>query len=364
MPAKKIVCLIEDLNSGGAERQLTGLAILLKQSGYNVEVWTYYPGDFYLHDLVDAGVKYRYIASAQNKFRRISVLRKELGKFNPDTVIAYLDTACIIACIIKLLGGKFNLIVSERNTTQKLTIKERLKFFGYRFADTIVCNSFSQGKFIKCNYKNIDHKTLVITNMIDADKFCPYDNMGKCDIDEDGILRVITVARIAHQKNVINYLEALAILKTDGIQAKFDWYGCPESIQYLNEVLSKRHVLGLDNYIEFHVKGTKDIAKEYHKSTHFCLPSAYEGFPNVLCEAMASGLVCSASNVCDNPLILNDSTLLFDPYIPIDIANVLKRSLLFKNQERCIIGQQNRAVIIDMCSSESFKEKYINLIER
>lgn len=362
MSAKKIVCLIEDLNSGGAERQLSGLAVLLKQHGYDVEVWTYYPGDFYLHDLVDAGVKYRYIVRAQNPFNRIPVLKKELNKHRPDTVIAYLDTACIVACIIKLAGGKFNLIVSERNTTQRLTARERIKFYLYRFADTIVCNSFSQGKYIQNNYLNIANKIKVITNMVDFNKFYPNEYTHSNINNESFIPQVITTARIATQKNVINYLEALAILRKDGVKAQFNWFGCPESQQYLDEVLAKQHNLGLDDYIKFHVGGTKNIEEVYRSHTHFCLPSIYEGFPNVLCEAMASGLVCTASNICDNPIILEDPDFMFDPASPYEMAKTIKKSLLLTSSKCNIVSIKNRKIVKDLCSMDLFIQKYINLI--
>ena len=71
MGNKKIICLIEDLCSGGAERQLTGLAVLLKEQGYDVEVWCYYPNNFYLQTLVDGNVPYRYIPKAESKKKRI-----------------------------------------------------------------------------------------------------------------------------------------------------------------------------------------------------------------------------------------------------------------------------------------------------
>ena len=45
---KHILCLLESLGSGGAERQLTGLAVMLKQQGYEVEVWYYVKNEFYL----------------------------------------------------------------------------------------------------------------------------------------------------------------------------------------------------------------------------------------------------------------------------------------------------------------------------
>ena len=45
---KKIVCLIDDLCPGGAQRQLVGLAYLLKESGYDISVMTYHNDSFYM----------------------------------------------------------------------------------------------------------------------------------------------------------------------------------------------------------------------------------------------------------------------------------------------------------------------------
>ena len=63
----KKICLVESLGSGGAERQMMGLAVLLKQEGYDVEVWYYAPNHFYCKNLENEGVKFRYILEAQNK---------------------------------------------------------------------------------------------------------------------------------------------------------------------------------------------------------------------------------------------------------------------------------------------------------
>ena len=43
----KLLLFIDNLGSGGAQRQLIGLAVMLKQYGYEVKVCTYYPHDFY-----------------------------------------------------------------------------------------------------------------------------------------------------------------------------------------------------------------------------------------------------------------------------------------------------------------------------
>ena len=43
----KICCIIASLRLGGAERQLAGLAAMLRRAGHDVEVITYRDGDFY-----------------------------------------------------------------------------------------------------------------------------------------------------------------------------------------------------------------------------------------------------------------------------------------------------------------------------
>ena len=86
---KRILCLIENLGSGGAERQLTGLAVMLKQQGYEVEVWYYVKNEFYLPYLQDNGVEGRYLHKASNPQKRFFVLRKEIKAYNPDTIISY-----------------------------------------------------------------------------------------------------------------------------------------------------------------------------------------------------------------------------------------------------------------------------------
>ena len=62
----KILCLIEALGSGGAERQMVGLASLLKKDGNDVAVMTYYPKDFYKYVLDEAGIEHIYVEKAQS----------------------------------------------------------------------------------------------------------------------------------------------------------------------------------------------------------------------------------------------------------------------------------------------------------
>lgn len=351
----RVLLLIDQLGSGGAERQLTYLATELKKAGCLVRLCRFYEGDvFYADDLESAGIKVETLTAAKSGLRRPFVLADLIRQWKPDAVIAYLEGPAMGACLARVLT-KFNLIVSERNTTKTLDRRQKLKFFLYRFASHIVPNSYSQAQFIKDNFKSLTRKVTVITNTIDINRFRPT---------EEGLATpvVITTARIARQKNIINYLHALDILRKKGVEAKFEWFGMPESEEYLNEVLSTQKRLGLECMITFHPQGSKNIVAEYRKATHFCLPSNFEGFPNVLCEAMACCLVCTASDVCDNPSILTDSRRRFNPTSPQAIADAITASLAVSPKEAHEEGQRNRETIIRLCSPEVFTRKYLELI--
>lgn len=355
---KKVICLIESLGSGGAERQLTYLASQIKERGYNVEVWTYYPNDFYAPILEENGVTWKYVADAQPPHKRVWVLKKELKRANPDVVIAYLDTCTTVLSIIKLLGAKFKLIVSERNTTQKLSVRERLKFFFYRWADAIAPNSYTQTEFIRKRHPNLSSKLHTITNFIDTDKFCPP----KVKIKRDKV-RILTVARIVPQKNVLRLLEVVKRLKEEGCQFKYDWVGTVTDKIYYQKCLDLIQEYNISDLFEFH-KPSKNIVKEYQTSDVFCLPSLYEGFPNVICEAMSCGLPILCSNVCDNPMIVEEGVngFLFDPELISDMFEKFDSVLTAKRELTQHAGSYYRMHILDKFPKQSFVDYYLNLI--
>lgn len=355
---KRIVCIIESLSPGGAERQMVYMASELKKAGNDVEVWTYYPNDFYLPILRENNVLYKYIPEANNKNKRIFVLRNKLNQTNPDVVIAYLDTACIVACIIKALGGKFKLIVSERNTTQALTMRERIKFFFYRFADYIVPNSFTQGEFIKKNFIRLKDKITVITNYIDTDKFVPCNNPA-----QDRPLSIIVVGRIMPQKNPIMLMRAIKMLMNKGIAVNVAWYGTSYDEQYLQSCERTARDLQIGSSFMFK-SPVQNIAEEYPKYDVFCLPSIYEGFPNVLCEAMCCGLPVVCSNVCDNAIIVQaeENGYLFNPKDSTDIADKIEKMALLSSEQRKQMGTKNRKRIVDTFSKHAFVNNYVSLI--
>ena len=359
---KKVLCIIESLGSGGAERQMSGLAMLLKQRGYEVEVWMYYPQDFYRGKLEDAGIKCRFVKRARNKFIRIPVLSREVKKWNPDVVITYLPTASSVGCVLKRLGVIKRLIVSERNTSQNYGLRERFRFLLYRMAaDWVVPNSYSQAQFIKDKEPKLEKRIKVITNFVDTDYFSPGNESPRDSED----LRMVCVGRVMQQKNILPFIQAFSKARADGVNISVDWYGQNLNDNYYDECAAAIKELRLDDNFRFHAPSS-NIVECYRNANVFCLPSIYEGFPNVLCEAMSCGLPILCGRVCDNPRIVEEGAngFLFDPYSIDDIVNGIKKIYNTSFQELKQIGINNRNKSLKMFSTDAFIDKYLHLMEK
>ena len=358
---KKILLLIDSLNSGGAQRQLVGLAIMLKKYGYIVKIITYHNIPFYKQELDCNGVCYENLNITKNRINRIFSIQKAIKAYNADIIISYLDMPNIIACICKLFDKRRKLIVSERNTTHKSTFKDKIKFYLYRFADIIVTNSFSQKRFIVHNYKNLAKKVITITNFTDTDRFYPVEKISHNKTDK---IEIIGVGRVSEQKNIIRFIQALRIVKNQGYVFHVNWYGAQFPTYYK---LCMYELKSCELEREFTFKSTcTNIEDKYREADVFCLPSIYEGFPNVLCEAMSCGLPVLCSNVCDNSMIVEDRSngLLFNPLDVEDIADKIIQFFKLSEEDKIRWGQSSRKQSLSKFSKRKFIGDYISIINR
>ncbi len=358
---RRILLFIDSLESGGAQRQLVGLAVLLKDKGYDVKLVYYYPFSFYKLYLDEHGIANECVKGGANKRMRLFKIYHIVRQYNPDTIISYLNGPNILACMLKVARLKCRLIVSERNTTQKLGLRERLKFLLMQKADVIVTNSFSQKTFIEKHYPYLLTKVKVITNFVDTDSFTPRPivELNK----EMSACRVVCIGRVTAQKNVMLFLDALHQLKEKSYSFHVDWFGQMGNKAYYAQCIKKVETLKLEDVISFN-EPTENLIREYQKADVFCLPSIYEGFPNVLCEAMSCGLPVLCSNVCDNPMIVrgNDNGLLFNPNDIHDIVSKFEMFFKLSSEEKRHMGEKSRLYAVNDFSKNSFLEKYEQII--
>lgn len=359
---QKIVLFIDNLGAGGAQRQLVGLAVMLKQRGYQVKVCYYQDTPFYAGMLDENGVPHELIQGSDNHKKRIPIVARYFKKENTEWVIAFLDTPSLVASAAKALGGKFKLIVSERNTTQKFGMNERVRFFLFRWADAIVPNSYAQEEVLAAHYPWMKSKLITINNFVDLEKFHP-------DYKQRREIPLIVVAASAWApKNVLGFIEAVKILHSRSVKFQIDWYGITakvtgDNLIYQEKCKDKISEYGLSDVLHLLPK-TQSIAEKYREADYFCLPSFYEGTPNVICEAMASGLPVICSNVCDNPRYVHEGEngFLFDPHSPEDMADKIEQALKMGESQYGSFCKRSRELAEEMLSEKAFVEKYLHII--
>jgi len=112
----------------------------------------------------------------------------------------------------------------------------------------------------------------------------------------------------------------------------------------------------------FLIQYTDRIEKFYQMADIFVLPSTNEGMPNVVLEAMASGISCLVNGVSGIKDIVNDKNgIVFDIEKP---ETFLKGLVSLRNYSiRAEIGSTARKTIVKDFSIDSIAEKYLDLYE-
>ena len=357
---KKILCFIDSLGAGGAQRQMVGLAVFLKEQGYDVSVAFYHNNCFYLDLLKDSGVPYVYLEKARKTAFRIWHVARYFRKMKPDVVIAYLETPSICACLARLFNHRFKLIVSERNTTQLTDYKERIRFNLFRTADYVVPNAYSQEEYIRQTFPFLSAKVVTIPNFVDLDYFVPPTTRRRREIPE-----VMVAASIWASKNTLGFIDAVAALKGKGYKFHISWYGLNDRHKdyYCGQCHERIKQLHVEDCIELKEK-THQIKACYQNADFFCLPSFYEGTPNVICEAMACGLPVVCSDVCDNSkyVIEGENGFLFNPKDKESIVASFERLLALGDEDYIKYCHNSRTLAEQKLSKEAFVNAYLILI--
>lgn len=360
---KRILLFIDSLGAGGAQRQLTGLAVLLQQHGYMVKVVTFYDYPFYKHVLDEHQCDYECMGMS-SKY----CLPKLVGcirRFKPDVLISYQTVPNALACLAAAWTHT-RLIVSERNTHLKWSCEDWIIYRLYRLACYIVPNSYSEGEFIGKHIPAYRSKTVTISNFVDLDLFRPLDTK-----QIHAVRQLLVVASVKASKNTQAFIRAFHRAKGMGCTLQVKWYGVnppasdlPQNVAYAEECIRMIETLGLADSFALLPKCT-DIQYVYQQADIFCLPSHFEGTPNVICEAMASALPVICSDVCDNGYFVKEgyNGMLFNQKDEEDMARVLCAVSAMSEADLQEWGKRSRCLAEEKCDKEQFVRKYIKLIE-
>ncbi len=363
-----ILCIIEDLGSGGAQRQLVNLAVYLKRSGNNIEFLTYYQKVYYTKLLKQEAIGHT-LLEIKNPLKRIYHFRKYIRSGDFDAVIAFLSIPAFLAEAAAFPSKRFRLIVGERSTNPKL--QKSLKSLSMRlfhlFADHIVANSYANLDMVReINPLLPDHKLKVIYNAIDLNKFKPQKEF---QFKNNDLLRMIIPASYRQLKNLLRLIEAVSRLsKREKQNLSIEWYGDksnrnnPDFILYAAEKLVARYDLQ-------HVFTFNDVHWEIEKKIQQAdlvgLFSIFEGLPNAICEGMACGKPVLSSNVSDAPKLVQEGIngKLCNPWDINSIKEGIQYFLRLTPDQMQQMGKQNRSKAIAIFDSQKIHQEYAGLLQ-
>lgn len=358
---KNILLVTDSLGAGGAQNQLTLLAVGLQSRGYRVIVFTYFSHDFFKYRLSEAHVRHIYIRKKSNSgVEVVSALRSAIKREKIEAVISYLDTPNFYAAIASRGLSRLIFIASHRSMTilSKLGVMEKWrKRWVNRVADQIVCNSYHEN-LTWASVTTEPNKITTIYNGIDASEI-----LRKRDYTFRG--KILLVGKLRPMKNVDVVMRMLD--KYPNISYTFDWYGgthfeTSRQRAYAQQIMTRSESLVFRG--KWNWKGEtpqiKSIYNEYDLLLH---PSLVEGLPNVICEAMLAGLPVIASNILDHPRLLGDDTdLLHDPNDHDELYEKISALLDLTDDAREEIGNKLRITATDKLSIDRMIDEYEQLI--
>lgn len=356
----KILCVIDSLGSGGAQRQLVGLAIGFKERGHDVSFLVYHDENFFRKPLDEEGIPVNKIIEPKYIIRLFKI-RRFIRSGNFDSVLSFLESPNLICELSGIPSRNWKLVVGERSADPKILklIKSRTLRWLHLFADHIVANSNENIRMIReANFLLTPQKCHVIYNILDIDVFKPAINY---HFRDKGITNLVIVGSHQFLKNLNGLVEAVNILSSDEKKLiRVNWYGALADGSF---ELAKKKIeeYGLKETFRFHPP-TREIHTVLQQADIVGIFSFYEGLPNVLCEAMACSKPVIASAVGDLPIHLVEPELLFDPHDSRSIANVISRIFTLSNEALSQIGYRNLLYSMTAFNKGRIVSEYLELL--
>jgi len=363
----KILCLINNLSSGGAQRQLVMLAKLLRQRGHNVSFVTYHAADFFAAQLRESEIPIQCIEEPR-ALPRVVKIRKALRHGDQDVVLSFLDIPNFLSELAALPNRRWGLVVSERSANIAGMCSWRGRFLRqwHRIADAVVTNSAATRQILVARFPYLRKKLWTIYNAVDLDLFSPA--WGETPRRE-GRTTILVAASYRRLKNLHGLIQAAALLNpAERARLRIEWYGSLTTRHGNTDAYeeARRAVAagGLGDCIALHA-AVPNIHAYMRDADVVGLFSLYEGLPNAICEGMACGKPIIMSEVSDAQVLVEPKVngFLCDPRDPASIAEALRAVIGLSPVSRLTMGRQSRLKAELLFHPDRILDQYLAVLQ-
>lgn len=288
---KKICFVIPTMGFGGMQRVIANFCNYYADNNYKVILYVLYGEEVFFS--LNKNVQVEFYTSTNtksffnlNKLNLLFNFRKKIKEIKPDYLVLFGSYQSILLAI-SLIGLKVNTFISERQNPHisRGIITDFLKFFVYPnitgiFAQTNYVKNFIDKKY---NTRNV----FVVNNPLNINVELLKPNERKNII--------IRAGRLEPEKRFDELIDIFSKVENDDWELHIIGDGsCRKELE--KQVTN----LKLNHKVKF-LGVQEDIFNLINKAKIFAFTSAYEGFPNALCEGMFLGLSCISYDIIAGP---------------------------------------------------------------
>lgn len=359
-PPVRIAFCITDLDPGGAERALVQLVTRLDRQCWEPAVFCLSDPGLLADELQTAGIPVTCLgATCWNQLAVILRLARKLRQFRPAILQTFLFHANLAGRIAGRLAGINRIVAGIRVAEKRSRIRLWLDRWTNGLVRANVCVSQAVADFSISRSHLSPRKIVVIPNGVDAARFA---GATATDLTPLGIpvgsQVLLTIGRLDPQKGLSTLIEAAARLAPKFPNTHFLLVGEGPQRPQLEQLIRDKALVG-----RVHLAGWRpDIPEVLAAGTALILSSLWEGMPNVILEAMASGLPVVATRVeGTSELIIDGRTgLLVPPQSPPELVTAIETILSTSVQARTM-GQSGRERAAAEFSWDKMVSRYCEL---
>lgn len=300
MTKKNIALIIPSLRGGGAERTVSRLSFALKKD-YNLYVIIF--NNKSVKFAVEGKVIDLQIPATNNItlkliyfFKKIIKLRKIKRQYKIDVSISFMEGPNITNILSRVDDKVY---ISVRNLLSKSSRGWEIFYWPfirllYNRSDQIISLSNTLKEDLIKNYKIDPKKLKIVYNFINL-KNIKSKMLIEIDDSEKNIFKkdvIINIGRLTKQKGQVHLIKAFKYINENNPDINLVILGTGELYKYFKDLIKK---LNLENNV--YLLGFKVNPYRYlYRSKLYVNTSLYEGFGNVLIEAMCCELPVIAAS--------------------------------------------------------------------
>ncbi|MGQ0732032.1 MAG: glycosyltransferase [Acidobacteriota bacterium] len=335
MSRLKVMFVLPSLHGGGAERAAVTLLQGMSPTHYDLTLYLFAREGAYL-DQVPAHVRLE--GAGGNRVARVLALARAIAAARTDVVVSFLSHFTVYAAVRASRSGARYVISQQtplssflgdadyrwRQPARRLVFSTVARAV-YARADLIAATSRGVADDLVANYRARRDRIVIVHNPVNVEEVeRRADEPLGADLETGDVPTIVTAGRLAEAKNLPLLVDSLkALAHTTAFRA---WIlGQGELEADVRQRLADARLTDRVRLLGFQDNPWKFMTR----ADVFVLTSHYEGFGNVLVEAMACGLpVVATASSGTREIVEHETTgLLVEDHAPAQVAAALERLL-------------------------------------